>query len=205
MSLAKISTIVMACAVLSACGSPDSIAMRNAPLDLGPGVEAGINTVSRDYNVVDLNFLAPAQLSVSERNGYYPMADIVWRGDAIGDRKEQIGALFQTAIDRNGAVLTGARDVVVDIQLSRFHGVTERVRYSIGGVYNIVFDMTVRDANTGAVIEPTRKVEANLSAPGGTAAIQAEHAGQTEKVRVTDFLTMVLADELSGATQLARR
>ncbi|SEQ18218.1 hypothetical protein SAMN05428995_103137 [Loktanella sp. DSM 29012] len=205
MGFVKFFALGAVCAILTACGSTDQVAMRNAPLDLGPGVEAGQTIQQRDYQIVDLNFVAPAELSVSERNGYYPMADIVWRGDRIGDRKTQIAELFRTAATRNMDADGLGRPVVVDVQLRRFHGVTERVRYSVGGVYNIVFDMTVRDATTGAVIEPARKVVANMPAPGGTAAIIAEQSGQTEKVRVTDFLTLVLSDELSGPVQTASR
>ena len=190
---------------LSACGGPSDMVMRNAPLDLGPAAEIGAPQAMRSYEVVDLTFRASDSLSVSERNGYYPMADIVWRGDPIGDRKAQLAAIFETALDRAGPAIAGTRPVVVEIDLVRFHGVTERVRYSVGGNYNMVFDMTVRDAATKEILEPARRVTGNLAAPGGTAAIMAEQAGQTEKVRVTDFLTVLLRDELSGPVTVASR
>ena len=89
--------------------------------------------------------------------------------------------------------------MIVDFQLVRFHGVTERTRFSVGGVYNIEFMMSVRNAVTGELIEAPRRVNTNLSAPGGIAALMLEQKGQTEKVRVTDFLTQVIRDELSGS------
>ena len=197
--------LAVAGAALSACGGTGDMVMRNAPLDLGPAAEIAAPQSTRSYEIVELNFVAPEALTVSERNGYYPLADIVWRGDAIGDRKAQLAAIFQEAFDRGAAQVPGTRPVVVDIALVRFHGVTERVRYSVGGNYNMIFDMTVRDATTGAVIEPARRITGNLAAPGGTAAIMAEQAGQTEKVRVTDYLTVLLQDELSGPVTVASR
>lgn len=37
-----------------------------------------------------MTFAASSDLSVSESNSYYPNADVVWRGDPIGDRIQQI-------------------------------------------------------------------------------------------------------------------
>ena len=99
---------------------------------------------------------------------------------------------------RNQDRLEGNIPIVVDFELVRFHGVTERTRFSIGGVYNIVFTMSVRNAVTGEIIEEARLIKADLSAPGGVAALMQEQRGQTEKVRVTDSLTQVFKDELSG-------
>ena len=202
MKLMKCAAVVGMMLGVSACGDA-GFATRNAPLPtLGMGVD-GPQVTTRDYKVARMQFHAPDDLKVSEGNGYYPFADVVWRGDPVGDRIAQIGAIFETAMARGAADLDGATPVVVDIALKRFHGVTERTRYSVGGVYNMVFFMTVLDARTGAVIEPAREVAANLSAPGGNAALVAEMHGQTEKVRVTDYLTQVLHDELRGAVTVA--
>ncbi len=152
--------------------------------------------VSRSYDLREFNFSLSADMTVSENDGYYPIADIVWRGDPPGPRKEQIAAMFETAASRAGQVIDGDVPVAVDVQLVRFHGVTDRTRYSVGGVYNVVFLMTVRDAASGAVIEPARRIAANLDAPGGNRAVELEQSGQTQKVRVTDFLTTVLRSEL---------
>lgn len=196
MTYLKLTTAALLALSVSACSSLDT-ATRNAPLDV-PALGGEQQLIQRSYNVQNVQFSVPEELEVSESNGYYPMADIVWRGDVIGDRKEQIGALFGEAMSRNAPEFNGNIPVQVDMELVRFHGVTERTRFSVGGVYNIVFNMTVRNAVTGEVIEPTRRIKADLSAPGGVAAILAEQRGQTEKVRVTDFLTQVLNDELTG-------
>jgi hypothetical protein len=181
---------------VAGCASVDT-ASRNAPLDV-PAL-GGQSGVSASYTVMDVRALVPDSLRVSESNGYYPVTDIVWRGDLAGDRHRQLEAIFETAAARGAETLKGAVPVIVDVELQRFHGVTERTRYSVGGVYNIVFRMTVRDAASGAIIEGPRVVEANLAAPGGQAAVALDQAGQTEKVRVTDFLTNVLLQQLGGA------
>ena len=196
MKLFKIMTVAALGLGVAGCASVDTVT-RNAPLDVPAfGVEGRV--IARSYTIEDMTFAAPENMRVSESNSYYPSADVVWRGDPIGDRVEQIAAIFQTATLRNQENLNGDIPVIVNFELVRFHGVTERTRYSIGGVYNIVFNMSVRNAVTGEIIEEPRLIKADLSAPGGIAALMQEQRGQTEKVRVTDFLTQVFKDELSG-------
>ena len=152
--------------------------------------------MARSYRLGGFSFTAPSNLIVSERESYYPTADIVWRGDPLGPRARQIERMFDDAYWRNASLLNGTTPVRMDVTLVRFHGVTNRTRYSVGGVYNIVFDMTIRHASTGEVLEPTRRVAGNLSAPGGEEAVRLEEEGQTEKVRVTDYLTQLLRAQL---------
>jgi hypothetical protein len=161
----------------------------------GPGSEPR-PVMARSYALQSLNFSVTPGLVVSEENGYYPQADIVWRGDQPGPRAAQIGAMFETAAARNTSVIRGDTPITVDVQLIRFHGVTEKTRGSVGGVYNIIFMMTVRDARTGVVIEPARRIEADLKAPGGSQADALERAGRTEKVEVVNFLTATLRNQL---------
>ena len=78
---------------------------------------------------------------------------------------------------------------------------TEKTRATVSGFYNIVFTLAVRDVGTGAVLEPAREIEADLAAPGGTAALLLECEGQTEVVRLTDFLSYILVKELGGLAQ----
>lgn len=129
---------------------------------------------------------------------YYPLADIVWSGDAPGDRYAQIGSLFSGVVEMAKPALTGAVPVKIGVTLIRFHGVTEKTRSSVGSVYNILFTFTVRNAQTGEIIEPARVIEADLPAPGGQVAMLQDVMGQTERVRVTDFLAYVLVTELGG-------
>jgi len=200
MKMLKIISVMALGLGVAGCASVDTVS-RNAPIE-APGLGTQRFAVARDYVVENVTFSAPSDLRVSESNSYYPNADVVWRGDPIGDRIDQIGSLFKVATERNATELTGNVPVIVDFQLVRFHGVTERTRFSVGGVYNIEFMMSVRNAITGEVIEAPRFIEADLSAPGGIAALILEQKGQTEKVRVTDYLTQVLRDELSGTYEI---
>lgn len=200
MKMLKIVTVMVLGLGVAGCASVDTVT-RNAPIET-PSLNARSIAVARDYAVEEVTFTASSKLRVSESNSYYPNADVVWRGDPIGNRVEQVAAMFRAAADRNIPELNGNVPVVVDFELVRFHGVTERTRFSVGGVYNIEFMMSVRNAFTGDVIEAPRRIEADLSAPGGIAALMLEQKGQTEKVRVTDFLTQVLRDELSGLYEI---
>lgn len=168
---------------------------------MGCGAAMGMKSdarpqMNRSYALQGFNFNALEGLTVSEDESFYPTADVVWRGDPLGPRISQIAAMFEEAAIRNRRVVSGTLPVTVDVTLVRFHGVTNRTRYTVGGVYNVVFDMTVRNATTGDVIEPTRRVVGNLEAPGGTRATALENEGQTQKVRVTDFLTSLLRAQL---------
>lgn len=169
---------------LAGCGVP--LAQRSDPRPV----------MQRAYDLRGFRFAAAQDLEVSERESFYPTADIVWRGDPFGDRVAQIGAMFAEAAARNRRVLNGPVPVDVMVQLVRFHGVTNRTRYTVGGNYNIVFDMTVYAAGSNTVIEPTRRVVGNLDAPGGETAVRLEESGQTQKVRVTDYLTGLLRSQL---------
>ncbi len=169
---------------LAGCGVPIGQSSEPRPL------------MQRDYDLRELRFSAKDDLIISEREGYYPTADIVWRGDPLGPRVDQIGAMFQEATRRNRTIISGRQPIDIEVTLIRFHGVTNRTRYSIGGIYNVVFELAVRDASSGTLIEPPRRVVGNLDAPGGERAVRLEESGQTQKVRVTDFLTGLLRSQL---------
>jgi len=104
--------------------------------------------------------------------------------------------MFQAAFDRNQSIFNGTTPVDIQVTLVRFHGVTDLTRLTVGGVYNIIFDMTVFDARSGAIIEPPRRIEGDLNAPGGARGRALIESGQTQKVRVTDFLTGLLRQQL---------
>lgn len=186
-------------AAMTACSSADVVS-RNAPLETPRVASVEAPQVQRDYNLHSIRFAVPADLKVSEANSYYPIADIVWRGDPLGNRAQQISDIFQTSIQSAGEGLTGRTPVTVDVQLVRFHSLTERTRYSVGGVHSIKFDLTVRHAETGEVLEATRRINGDLAALGGYAALAADNEGQTQKVRITAHLASLFYRELSGQT-----
>lgn len=190
-------------AFVTACTSVPDIASRNAPFEVGsasptaqPARVAPIETT--DIHIAQVNVTVSRALSVSEANTFYPRGDIVWRGDPIGDRHKQVKAIFDNAIYNGTRDLAGARGVIVDIDVSRFHSLTEKSRYSVGGVHNMHFKMTLRDATTGQPLRPAQDIEANLQAFGGKMALAADRRGQTQKVRVTGYLAQVIRQELES-------
>ena len=192
MSPIRMMTTLILALGLSACSSYD-LTTRNSPADqAGAGSFAAISAVQ----VVDTRIVVPRSLQVSEANSYYPMGDIVWRGDAYGDRHAQIETILSDsmALAQNGH--RGGTPAVVEITLRRFHSLTEKSRFSVGGVHSIRFDLTLRDPATGAALAPTRTIRADLREYGGDRAMQAERQGLTQKVRVTRHLANVLRAEL---------
>lgn len=182
---------------LGACSTFDA-ATRSASLD-GPGYK----TIQPSFNVTEVNVEVPRDLTVSEANVYYPVADIVWRGDPPGDRYQQIDELLTTAVTRGADRVNGSRPVILDIEVTRFHAVSEKARYSVGGVHSVRFLMTVRDANSGQVLISDRPVDAELTALAGSNAIAADARGETQKVRISSNVSQVIERELTSPVRVA--
>ncbi|MDZ4312893.1 MAG: DUF6778 family protein [Cypionkella sp.] len=205
MKMTSLSILVLALG-LSACGQTSTMSSQNqVSTDLSqasrlPQVPAGQGPVmlQSEYDVKTVNVIVPRTLKVSEANTFRPSADIVWRGDLPGDRYAQVKAIFETAAARSTASMHIGQPVVVDLEVVRFHCLTEKTRYTIGGVHSMHFLMTVRDAATGAIIQGPRMIVADVKGAGGARAIAEEEAGRTQKVVVTDRLTEVLRRELSA-------
>lgn len=148
-------------------------------------------------SVRNVTVRVPETLTVSEQNRYYPSGDIVWREDPPGDRHAQVKAIVEAGITRGAATLKGAKAVDLDIDVTRFHALTEKARFSIGGVHSITFSVTLKDPNTGKALGPARVVHADLKAYGGQEAIDADAKGLTQKFRITNHLANVIVVELS--------
>jgi hypothetical protein len=181
-------------AMVSACASVDT-ATRNASFE--PQKLEFVKTFP-SVRVGEINVLVPQSLKVSERNSYYPGGDIVWRGDAIGDRHQQVKAIFDTALTQGTTDMDGLLPVRLDIRVDRFHALTEKARYTTGGVHSITFALQIRDLETGNTIGEPRLVKADLDAFGGQQALRAEARGLTQKVRITNHLAEVIRQELSN-------
>ncbi|MEM1073129.1 MAG: DUF6778 family protein [Pseudomonadota bacterium] len=185
--------------LVSGCGAsytPDNVSQRVATPALASTPVAAPARAA--FDVTEVNVIVPRSLIASEANSYYPAGDIVWRGDPPGDRHEQVQAIFETAFTRGTSSLDGSVPAVLDVQVERFHSVTEKTRYTIGGVHSIRFAMVLRDAETGQMLSPPRVVKANLKSYAGQRAIEADRQGQTQKVRITDHLARVIQSELSA-------
>jgi hypothetical protein len=194
MKTLKLIVMLVLGAMVSACAAVDT-ATRNARFE--PQQPEFVQTLPT-MRVTEINVLVPQTLKVSERNSYYPGGDIVWRGDAIGNRHQQVKAVFDTALSQGTAQMDGIVPVRLDIRVDRFHALTEKARYTIGGVHSIIFILQIRDLSTGLALGEPRLVKADLDAFGGQQALRAEARGQTQKVRITNHLAEVICQELSN-------
>ncbi|MBO9472629.1 hypothetical protein J7413_03680 [Shimia sp. R10_1] len=195
MSLMRVVAAMVLGLGVSACASVDT-ASRNAPFDVA---STEIAAPAPSYQMAGFEVTVPRSLRVSEANTYYPGGDIVWRGDAYGDRYEQVKAMFEEGVRLGGGPLVGARPVHVQIEVSRFHALTEKTRYSVGGVHAIEFTMTIVDAQSGAVLRGPKPIKASLTGYGGQKALAAEARGLTQKYRITHHLAYVVREELTKA------
>lgn len=141
----------------------------------------------------------PRSLEVSEANRFLPSGDIVWRGDPMGDRHAQVQAIFEAAMAEGVKRLSGPIQADLVVEVVRFHSLTEKARYFTGGVHAIEFKWALKDPETGAYLTQPRLVSADLQALGGRRAIQADQAGQTMRVRITDHLADVIVQEMTTA------
>lgn len=180
---------------LSACGTFD-MSSRNAPPEEMMALTTGPVALP-SIRVVDTKIIVPRELTVSEENSYYPFGDLVWRGDPYGDRYKQLEAIFNESAQIARAGHSGEMPAVVEITLKRFHALTEKTRYTVGGVHSIRFDLTLRHPETGEALAPTRTIRADLMGYGGNRALEAERAGLTQKVRITRHLANVIRAELT--------
>lgn len=186
---------------LAACGGTD-LASRNATPDapafgFAARTKPGPIVMESQYNVVGIEIDVPRQLKVSEANLYYPIADVVWRGEPRGDRYAQIRAIFTEAFTQGTQSMRAGPQVIVSATLQRFHGVTEKTRYTVDGVHDMIYELTVRSAETGEILDGPRIVHTDLHATGGSAAIAEEQAGRTQRVVVVEGLRHAIRKELS--------
>lgn len=182
---------------LSACGSFDVVS-RGADRPVTSLVPPTMSDMSMGWNVIDVRVDVPSNLRVSEANVYYPLADIVWREDPFGDRYAQVQKIMDDGLTRGLTHLNGPRPVYFDITMSRFHSLTEKTRYSVGGVHNMIFTLTVIDAATGLRLHGPVKIELDLKAYGGAQAFAAERRGHTQKVRILSHLTNTMRRQFAG-------
>jgi hypothetical protein len=190
---------------LSACVQPDTaarsasgpsevtVATQNSTAQVAIGQKVAI-----PLNVVDVRIVVPTSLRVSEAETYYPDADVVWRGEPRANRLEQVERIMSEAADRGTSGLKSGLPVIAEIQVTRFHCVTEKTRNTIGGTHSMHFILTIRHAETGEVLDGPRPVVADTKASGGAKAIAEDYAGRTQRVVVVERLTQVIYSELKA-------
>ncbi len=151
------------------------------------------------YNVTQVRVLVPRSLVVSEENSYKPAADIVWHGEAAGNRYAQVEKLVQDGIAAGAAAFRTGRAVTVDVQVARFHAVTQKTRASFGGKHELIYTLTLRDPSTGDVLMFVPRVNATVRATGGAAALAEEAVGRTQAVVIREALAASIQKELGGS------
>lgn len=192
---------------LAACGAPDAVgrsmtAQVAVSASAGPAADALPPVLQPRYAVAEVQVIVPRDLRVSEANQFYPVADIVWRGEPNGDRHAQVHAMLTEAAGYATADMRAGPPVVIRAEVVRFHCLTEKTRYTVGGVHSLRYRLTVLDAATGAVIEPPRLIVADVRAAGGRRAIEEEMQGRTQRVVVVSALAASLREALSTAVSL---
>ena len=86
--------------------------------------------------------------------------------------------------------------------MKRFHSLTEKTRYSVGGVHNIVYTLTVVDAATGVALHGPIEMKVALKAFGGDQAVAAERRGETQKVRIQSHLASLMRQAFNGGQEM---
>ena len=187
----KICAGLMVALGLSACSSGQMASRAAMPDDTMLGF------TQPDFSIDSFTVSVPKSLTVNDKNLYYPRGDIVWRGDLPGDRHAQVKAMIEAGLRNAAPRLTGSRPVRIDVQVLRFHALSEKARYTVGGVHNITMMYRLIDVSNGLQIGPTKTLQADLDALGGQAAIDADSKGRTQKARIVAHLTQVFTKELS--------
>jgi hypothetical protein len=188
--------------LMAACGQPEqpsrAVVGPEGGLTLATqGLNAGPVVRTASFAVQDVIVTVPSDLRASEANVYYPLADIVWRGDALGNRHDQVRAILRDAAAQATAGMETGPAAVVEITLNRFHSVTEKTRYSVGGVHSVSYTLTVRDALSNAVLDGPHLVVADVQAVGGVRALAEDAAGRTMKVVIIERLVASLQAALT--------
>lgn len=189
-------------ALLAAC-SGGGLVTRNAPaatqfLTANSDESHAPVPLNPSYHVVEVNVEVPASLTTSEVNGIKPRVDILWQEDPLGDgdRHDQVDELMTAALEAGVAALDGERDVVLDVVMTRFHALTKRTRYSIGGEHEVWMYMAVRDAETGELLEPARLIgfDARITPDE---ALANEARGLNQRLEITGLVEEMIRYELT--------
>jgi hypothetical protein len=151
------------------------------------------------FTVTSVELSVPPTLRVSEANLFFPDADVVWRGEPAGNRLAQVAAILNEGVAKGVAAIKSGPNVILSLRLERFHALTEKARYAVGGVHDVVLVLTVLDAQTRTLVEGPRRVEIAIRAAGGNLAIAEDAAGRTQRVVIVEGVSEAIRRELTGA------
>jgi len=168
------------------------------------GVDPG---VSKSWHVHGVQVAIPPELTVSNANTYAPNADIVWHGDLeAGNRRQQVASILRDGITKGSSALSGPRGIRILAELEHFHAVTPAaVARAPAAVHNIAFLVQVVDDQSGAALTTPVRIQADLEAYVGAAAMTAAIQGQSQRVRIVDHIAQVTRGWLGDGPDQRRR
>ena len=193
-SLSLKSSFLVAVAALSLAGCAVTAP---APNCTSAATQGATQEKAQGLNVQKVNVVVPRSLSTSEANNFIPDADIVWHGQAVGDRHAQVEAILTRAMSQGAADFKTGRAVVADVELVRFHAVTPLARATVGGRHGLFYTLTLKDAVTGELLIESKRVNASVHATGGDDADAEIAAGRTQMVVIQESLAQGLSKELA--------
>ncbi len=188
---------------LFGCGTTSDGTLRPEAAAFDQVIAASAEEVST-WRLTGVRVAVPTELRVARNpDELFPKQEIVWWGDPDGNRRAQVAKIVEDAAKLGAIGLPGRRNVVLEIKVALFHGVTPRARRSpvAPAWHDINFSATIRDASSGAVLAQESSLNADIIAFRGTQAQKAEREGQTQKVRVSNRIALVVHEwlESSGA------
>ena len=175
---------------LSACSSGEVVSSNKtfrAPISVPAG------NIS-NWKVNAVRVVIPETMTVSsDPKVRKPRDQIVWWGEAAGDRKVQVSRILENAVRQGASGLRGKRGVNIDVQLAMFHALTPKARANkLAGRHDLKFTLVVRDAATGTMLAQSGMIDASINAFQGQDAVEAVARGETQKVRITRRITSVV-------------
>lgn len=156
-----------------------------------------IPQLAANWRLAGVSVNVPKSLIVSENNSVYvPAADIVWQEEDLGDRRAQVKSIISEGIRSGARGLKGSTPVRIEATLVKFHALNRKSLYSAPegtGVENIVYNIRVVNANSGAELLPATRIRAELPGLTGNAYQNARARGQSQRDRIVAHVSRTTA------------
>ncbi|MEM6664569.1 MAG: DUF6778 family protein [Pseudomonadota bacterium] len=168
-------------AVLAACG--------------GGAVETG--TSANGWGLQDVKVRFGGDIGRTDKGTEYGSA-FVWDGYSGGNRKKQVVGLFKSAMsDVAQTTLNGSTPVVMNIEVTYFHALTDESRLWCCGQHKIYANLAVTDAGSNAVLASEDGVYLGRIALGGIPGLIAVAAGRDQDTRIREGIADGISTWLS--------
>ncbi|MEO1495154.1 MAG: DUF6778 family protein [Pseudomonadota bacterium] len=167
---------------LAACGTPT-----------GP-----VSSNVSGWSMQDINITFGPEISRTATGTEFS-SNFVWEGDGDGNRKKLVIALFEDAMQDIGReAMTGNRAVAMNVEVTRFHALTQASRLLCCGEHNIRANLSVTDAGSGEVLAEGEDIYLGRVALGGIPGLVAVAAGRDQRVRIRESIIRQTRDWLAG-------